>query len=108
MSDAKQLLPPHTYNPVARWLHWLNAILALVTIMLAWSLLGTPRHSETRGWLIMLHGSLGMTILAVMILWAGWRLRHASPPLRPTLTLIEVVLARTTQSALFLLFVAMP
>ena len=107
MSDPKAL-PPQSYDPVARWLHWVNAILALVTIMLAWSLLGAPRHSEARGWLITLHGSFGITILAVMIFWAGWRLRHASPPLRPTLTFIEILLARATQTALLLLFVAMP
>ena len=44
------------YDPVARRLHWLNAILALVTIMLAWGIVGATRHSAARPWLIVLHG----------------------------------------------------
>lgn len=96
------------YDRVTRRLHWANAILALVTVLLAWCVLGAPRHGATRGRLLMLHGSCGIVVLALMLFWAGWRLRHASPPLRPTLRWIEVTLARTTQAAIFVLFVAMP
>jgi cytochrome b561 len=99
---------PVVYDPVARQLHWLNAILALITILLAWGIVGAPRHSDARVWLMTLHGSFGIVILAVMMVWAGWRLRHASPSLRPGLTWIEVVLAHGTQMAIFVLFVAMP
>lgn len=96
------------YDPVARRLHWLNALLALVTVLLAWCLLGAPRHDAARGWLLTLHGSLGIALLALMLFWAGWRLRHPPPPLRPGLRWIEVVLAHMTQAAIVLLFVAMP
>ena len=96
------------YDPIARGVHWLNAILALVTILLAWGLLGAPRHSDARQWLILLHGSCGLVILALMLFWAGWRLRHPSPALRPMLTLVEALLAHATQVAIFLLFVIMP
>lgn len=96
------------YDPVARGVHWLNAILALITIMLAWGIIGAPRPSAARGWLIMLHGSCGIAILALLVFWVGWRLRHPSPPLRPVLNWFEAALARATQGALLLLFVAMP
>lgn len=96
------------YDPVTRGLHWLNAVLALITFMLAWCLVAAPRHSDARPWLIMLHGSCGLVILAVMVFWAGWRLRHRSPALRPVLSLAEVMLARATQAGVFLLFAAMP
>jgi cytochrome b561 len=99
---------PVVYDRIARRLHWCNAILALFTIMLAWGISGAARHSDARGWLITLHGSFGIVILALMMVWAGWRSRHASPSLRPALTWVEVVLARGTQMAIFLLFVAMP
>jgi cytochrome b561 len=99
---------PVVYDRIARQLHWFNAILALITVMLAWGIPGVPRHSDARTWLITLHGSFGIVILVLMMVWAGWRLRHASPSLRPALTWIEVVLARATQMAIFLLFVAMP
>jgi cytochrome b561 len=96
------------YHPIARRVHWLSAILALVTILLAWCLLGAPRHSAARDWLIMLHGSCGLAILALMVFWGGWRLRHPPPSLRRTLSGVETVLARATQAAIFLLFVVMP
>ncbi len=89
-------------------MHWLNAILALLTVMLAWCISGAPRHGDARGWLVMLHGSFGIAILALMLFWAGWRSRHPSPPLRPVLSGIEAFLAHATHAALFLLFVAMP
>ena len=97
-----------TYDPVTRRVHWLNAILAVVTILLGWGISGAPRHGEARGWLITLHGSFGLVILALMLFWAGWRLRHQAPPLRPVLTRIEVFLAHATQAMIFVLFVAMP
>jgi cytochrome b561 len=99
---------PQRYDPVTRGAHWLNAILAVIAITLAYGISGAPRHSDARHSLLVLHGSVGITILAVLLFWAGWRTRHASPPLRPMLSLAELVLARATQAALFLLFVAMP
>lgn len=96
------------YDPVARRLHWANAMLALVTILLAWCLLGAPRHDDARGLLLTLHGSFGIAVLVLMLFWAGWRTRHAAPPLRPKLRRIEVALAGSTQTAIFLLLVALP
>jgi cytochrome b561 len=96
------------YDPITRALHWLNAMLAAIAIALAYGISGTPRHSDARDWLLMLHGSMGIAILAAVLFWAGWRLRHRAPPLWPILTRVEIYLAHATQAALFLLFVAMP
>jgi cytochrome b561 len=97
-----------SHDPVARGLHWLNAILALATIALAYGISGAPRHSDAREWLLMLHGSVGIVILALIVFWASWRLGHPPPPLRPVLTRIEALLAHATQTTIFVLFVAMP
>jgi cytochrome b561 len=99
---------PSRYDPVVRRAHWLAAILAAITIALAWSITGAARHSGIRDWLIELHGSVGLVILVLMLFWMGRRLRHKSPPLRPLLSGIEVLLARGTHVALLALFVAMP
>lgn len=105
MSEAQHGL---TYDPVTRRIHWLNAVLIAVTIALAWGIIGAPRHEAARAWLIALHGSCGIAVLAVMLFWAGWRMRHPSPPLRPVLRAHEAWLARATQGAIFLLLVGMP
>jgi len=96
------------YDPITRGLHWLNAILAVIAIALAYGISGTPRHSDARETLLMLHGSVGIAILAIVLVWVCWKLRHRAPPLWPMLTRIEVFLAHATQAALLLLFVAMP
>jgi cytochrome b561 len=96
------------YDPVTRGLHWLNAILAVLAIGLAFGISGAPRHGGARETLLMLHGSVGITILATMLFWVGWRVGHRPPPLRPVMTLLEIWLARATQSAIYMLFVAMP
>lgn len=100
--------PARGYEPLARGLHWANAILALITVALAWCIVGAPRQGGARGLLLVLHGSCGILILALLMIWTGHRLTHRSPPLRPPLTRLEAALARTTQAALFALFVAMP
>ncbi|HEV2188685.1 MAG TPA: cytochrome b [Stellaceae bacterium] len=96
------------YDPTTRALHWLNAILAALAVALAYGISGTARPSDARELLLMLHGSVGLAILAAMLLWGGWRLRHPAPPRRPLLTRIELYLAHATQGALFVLFIAMP
>jgi cytochrome b561 len=96
------------YDPIARGLHWVNAMLTAVVVLLAWGISGAPRHSGPRDWLIALHGSVGLVILLLMLFWLGWRLSHTAPPLRPVLTGIEILLARSTHLGLQLLFVLMP
>jgi cytochrome b561 len=50
----------------------------------------------------MLHRSVGLIILAVMLLRAGWRWRHPAPPLPLGLARIEVALLRSTHVLLCL------
>jgi len=96
------------YDRLSRALHWGNAVLATVVVGLALSISGTARHSGARGWLLVLHMSLGTVILAVMLFWGGWRLSHRAPPLRPALSWLEILAARLTHAVLYLLFVGMP
>jgi len=100
--------PPVSYGTVARAAHWGIALLAVIAIALAWSISGAPRHSLAHEWLIVLHGSVGIVILAVMVFRAVWRLTHPPPPLPPSMARIEKLLARGTHAAFYLLFLAMP
>jgi cytochrome b561 len=96
------------YDRISRAVHWGNAILAAVVIGLGLSISGASRQSGGRDWLMVLHMSLGTVILAVMLFWGGWRLRHPAPPLRPRLSRFEALAARLAHASLYLLFVGMP
>ena len=70
-----------TYGPVARGVHWLVAALAFIVVALGWAILGAPRESGSREWLLLLHRSVGLTILALMVFRIVWRGTHPAPPL---------------------------
>jgi cytochrome b561 len=55
-----------------------------------------------------LHRSVGLIMLATMLLRAGWRWRHPAPPLPVGLAPLEVALARCTHVLLYLIFIGMP
>lgn len=97
-----------TYGSVARSVHWLVAALAVFVVSLGWAIGGTPRNSAARDLLLVLHRSVGLTILAAMLLRAGWRWRHPAPPLPANVARVERALARCTHFILYFLFIVMP
>lgn len=95
------------YGAVAQSLHW--AIVALVAVQLVLGVTGAdlPVGMER---LITLsrHKSLGMTILALMILRLVWRLINPVPNLPPQLPRLEQRLARSAHWLLYALLLFMP
>jgi len=96
------------YDPVARAVHWLVAGLAVIVVAFGWAIPEAPRGTESRALLLVLHRSIGLTILGLMLFRALWRARHAPPPLPAELRGLEVALARATHLILYVLFLAMP
>ena len=96
------------YDGVARAIHWLVAGLAVAVVALGWAMVAAPRGTPSRDLLLLLHRSLGLTILAAMVVRTLWRWRRPPPPLPPHLRRIEVGLAHLTHLALYLIFIAMP
>ncbi len=96
------------YDRVARGLHWLIAALAVIVISLGWAIAGAPRNTPTRDLLLLLHRSVGLTILAVMLFRFAWRWSHPAPPLPASVARLERILAHSTHFVLYVVFIAMP
>ncbi|MGH7115635.1 MAG: cytochrome b [Stellaceae bacterium] len=96
------------YDRVTRATHWLLAALAVNVVSFGWASEAAARGTSARGGLLLLHRSLGLVILAVVLFRILWRVRHAPPPLPPTVGRAQAALARLTQLGLDAVFIAMP
>src|ERR1700753_2939697 len=93
-----------TYDPVARILHWLTAL--LIALQLTAGILMPDIHNDMpeTGW-ITWHFSIGPVLLLVMLLRLGWRLTHPVAP--PLLERWEYLVSRLTHWVLYLLVIAL-
>lgn len=96
------------YTPVAIALHWLVAALVIGQIAWGWWMQEIPKQPvgpRVDGF--NLHKSLGLTILALMLVRLGWRIGHP-PPALPPLPAWQVRLAGATHALLYVLLVLQP
>src|SRR3979490_1910450 len=71
------------YTRTAIVLHWLIAILVIAQFAWGWWMLGIPKQPVgPRVDAFNLHKSIGMTILALMVVRILWRIGHPPPPWR--------------------------
>ena len=68
------------YTKTAMLLHWLMAILIIAAFFLGLTMVDIKGFSPTKLRYYSWHKWLGMTVLALAVLRALWRLRHAPPP----------------------------
>lgn len=102
MQDA----PRYTRFAVA--MHWIVAAFVLVQYPLGWLMQQIPKQPPgQRAEVFNLHKSIGLTLLALMIVRLGWRLAHR-PPTLPPMARWQAWLARATHGALYAMLVAMP
>lgn len=94
------------YDPFARVLHWLIVLLLTAQYVVAWTMPEIHRGTEPLG-LITVHLDLGVTIIAVMIVRAVWRLLRKEPKVVEATPFTRTV-AYLTHGLLYLLLIVQP
>jgi cytochrome b561 len=100
--------PESRYTTVAILLHWLIAALVVAQFAFGWLMQQIPKSPPgLRADAFNLHKSVGLTILALMLLRLVWRLAHR-PPALPAMPSWQARLARGTHIGFYVLLIALP
>jgi cytochrome b561 len=94
------------YTGTAKALHWLIALIVLVMLIFGWTLGDLPEkeHIET----LVIHSSLGVSVLVLMTARLIWRLTHPAPALPADLPRWQVVLSKAVHHSLYLFLFLQP
>ena len=95
------------FTPVAKFLHWTILLLVIIQFLTA-AIMPGVRHNQTPGFLLSIHMSFGLTIIALMVIRLIWRFTHASPPEDMTIPRWQRMLAHLTHYALYTLLILVP
>jgi len=96
------------YTRTAIALHWLIAILVIAQFAWGWWMQGIPKQPMgPRVDAFNLHKSIGMTILALMIVRILWRVAHPPPPL-PVMPEWQAIAARGNHLLLYAALLIQP
>lgn len=99
---------PARYTRTAIALHWLIAILVVTQFAWGWWMLSIPKQpAGVRADAFNLHKSIGLTILALMMVRLAWRVTHPAPAL-PEMPRWQTWLARSTHVALYAALLIQP
>ena len=101
------------YSSVAIALHWITGLLILGNLiggltMDYWLDSPDPAMKQTGFFIIGLHKSIGMTVLVLTLVRLAWRIGNPPPPLPSHMTRVEIILARLTHFAFYVLMLALP
>jgi cytochrome b561 len=98
------------YTATAKLLHWLVASLVVVQFVLA-NLAERAEDADDLASELSLfanHRSVGITILALIIIRLLWRWRHAPPPLPATVPKWQLMASRVSHYSLYGILLVMP
>lgn len=95
------------WGAVSQALHWGVVVLVLVMATLGLVMVDLPASASTAR-LYALHKSLGLSILALMLLRLGWRLHAGAPPALAGVPRAQARLAAFVHGLLYALLLALP
>jgi cytochrome b561 len=96
------------YTRTAIVLHWVIAFAFIGQYALGWWMQEIPKQpAGARADVFNLHKSIGLTILALMLVRIAWRLTH-TPPAMPPMDRWQSTLARLVHIALYTLLIVHP
>ena len=100
--------PPRSdWHPLTKLLHWLIALLIVSMAVIGLSM-GSMTNGPDKIAIYALHKSLGITLLALVLVRIGWRLRSGSPAPLPGIPRLQHLLAQLIHGLLYLLLLALP
>jgi cytochrome b561 len=95
------------YDPVAKALHWLMALLVAIQFGIAWTMPDIGPHTRL-GLLISLHLTVGALIGLAALARVSWRLRHSAPGALATEPRWLRAGARVSHATLYFLLLIVP
>jgi cytochrome b561 len=96
------------YTGTAIALHWLLAILIVATFALGLTMTEMPGVTPTKLKYFNWHKWLGVTIFALAVVRALWRLAHPAPPLPASIPAWQKQVSAATHLLLYVLIFAVP
>ena len=111
-SNTKREADFTPYSGVARFFHWLTAIVALIMILTG--LVMVYRGKDLNIWddltnsLYTTHKTLGLALLAIIIARLIYRFVHGAPASEPGLTMFERIASHTTHWMMYVLLIGVP
>lgn len=95
------------WGAVAQALHWLMAVLVIVMLGLGWYMNDLPQGPHQLQ-MFRLHASLGLTVLALVVIRLCWRLVNRRPAYPPHMRRWERAAAKTTHFLFYALLLIQP
>ncbi len=95
------------YRAGAKWLHWLIALMVIGMLGIGLYMTGM-RISPQKIQLYMTHKSIGLTVLALMLVRVAYRLKNPAPALPVDMPSWQKAASHVSHALLYLLLLAMP
>ena len=98
---------PDSWGAAAKFFHWTTAVLVFAQIVLGWAAVSW-RFSPMKAHLYVWHKSLGIALLAWVLLRLMWRFVNPTPALPCAMPAWETRCARMSYMLLYAVLIAMP